>query len=388
MSTVVDIAVVFGTRPEAVKLAPVVDLLRAHEDIHLTLVATGQHRKMAERVLPDVGLEPDVVLHVRKADGSLNELAADVLLELERLLSASSYDLLLVQGDTTSAAAAALAAFNAGVPVGHVEAGLRTYDPTMPFPEELNRQLIGRLATLHFAPTAGNRANLLSEHVPDEAIAVTGNTAVDALLRTDSKDVAYLDERLEEVDASERRIILVTAHRRESWGVPMKEIAAAIDEIARRREDVTLVFPIHRNPVLRRAMSASERENVLLVEPVSPSEFVRLMKRSHFVLTDSGGIQEEAPSLAKPVLVMRDVTERPEALDAGTARLVGRTCETIVAATLELLDDDGLHARMSAAPNPFGDGRAAERIVGSILHWLGRGGPLEDFTPPAAAVVS
>jgi UDP-N-acetylglucosamine 2-epimerase (non-hydrolysing) len=387
VSSVVDIAVVFGTRPEAVKLAPVVDLLQAREDVDLTLVATGQHRKMAERVLPDIGLQPDVVLHVRKADGSLNELAADVLLELGRLLAASSLDLVLVQGDTTSAAAAALAAFNAGIPVGHVEAGLRTYDRAMPFPEELNRQLIGRLATLHFAPTPGNRENLLSEHVPLEAITVTGNTVVDALLCTESKPTAYLDERLEAVDASERRVVLVTAHRRESWGVPMNEIAAALDEVAKRRNDVTLVFPIHRNPVLRHAMSTSARENVLLVEPVSPSEFVRLMKRSHFVLTDSGGIQEEAPTLGKPVLVMRDVTERPEALAAGTARLVGRTRETIVAAVLELLDDDELHARMREAPNPFGDGRAAERIVASILHWLGRGAPQEEFAPPAAAVV-
>ena len=387
MSSTVHIAVVFGTRPEAVKLAPVVDLLRTYDDIRLTLVATGQHRKMAERVLPDIGLEPDVVLHVRKADGSLNELAADVLLELGALLDTLSPDLVLVQGDTTSAAAAALAAFNAGVPVGHVEAGLRTYDRTMPFPEELNRQLIGRLATLHFAPTAGNRENLLSEHVPHEAITVTGNTALDALHFTESKDVAFLDERLESVDASDRRVVLVTAHRRESWGVPMVEIAAAIDEIAGRRDDVTLVFPIHRNPVLRHAMSSSARDNVLVVEPVSPSEFVRLMKRAHFVLTDSGGIQEEAPTLGKPVLVMRDVTERPEALAAGTARLVGRTRETIVAAALELLDDDAKHAEMRYAANPFGDGHAAERVVASILHWLGRGARPEEFSPAAAAAV-
>lgn len=369
----VKVLTVFGTRPEAIKMAPVVKALAAHPNIRPLLCLTGQHRDMLAGVLAFFGLTADHDLSIMKPGQDLVHITTAVLSRLQPVLAAERPDWVLVHGDTTSAMAASLAAFYAGCRIGHVEAGLRTGDLQRPWPEEMNRSVIDRIADRLFAPTESAQANLLNENVAAERIAVTGNTVIDALLavrdalegnaalrRSIAADLAFLD------DAS--RLILVTGHRRESFGQGFEQICAGLRRIA-QRGDVEIVYPVHLNPSVqgpvRRILGGLP--NVHLIEPLDYVPFVYLMMRSHIILTDSGGIQEEAPSLGKPVLVMRDVTERPEAVTAGTVALVGADQDRIYTGVAELLDEPGRYAAFARAHNPYGDGLASLRIRDSLL---------------------
>ncbi|NLC60693.1 MAG: UDP-N-acetylglucosamine 2-epimerase (non-hydrolyzing) [Gammaproteobacteria bacterium] len=361
--------VVFGTRPEAIKMAPVVSALRARPGIQTLVAVTAQHRQMLDQVLELFGIVPDDDLDLMRANQGLPDLFSRILTGMSGVISRRKPDLVLVHGDTSTTLAAALAAFYARVPVGHVEAGLRTGNMDAPWPEEMNRRLVSPLAQLHFAPTARARDNLLAEGIEDARIHVTGNTVVDALLQA----VARLEadkELSDAVDASlpsldpNRRLILVTGHRRESFGEGFESICAALRRIA-DLDGVEIVYPVHLNPNVREPVLRllGGLPNVHLIEPLDYLPFVELMRRASLIVTDSGGIQEEAPSLGKPVLVMRDVSERPEAVDAGTARLVGTCDDRIFAAVSKLLGSAASYGAMSGAPNPYGDGSAAERIA-------------------------
>lgn len=373
--------VVFGTRPEAIKLAPVVRGMTESPLLDPLVVVTGQHREMLRQVLESFGLVPDADLGVFRPGQPLSRMTARLLNGLTPLFEAAEPEAVVVQGDTTTTFVAALAAFYNHVPVAHVEAGLRTGDLRAPFPEEANRRLAGQLTTLHLAPTPGARANLEAEGVAAERIVVTGNTVIDALLWARGLRAPYGHAALEDLDADERRVVLVTVHRRESWGRAMEGIGAALAQVARDHPDVVIVFPIHRNPAVRQAIRATAGglTNLWIIEPLPYGPFVRLMSRAHLVLTDSGGIQEEAPSLGKPVLVLREQTERPEAMAAGTAELVGTDAASIVARVSKLLGDPGAYEAMARVASPFGDGRAAERCVAGIAHLLGAGPRPEDF---------
>jgi len=364
---------VVGTRPEAVKMAPVVMALRQEPAIESRLVATGQHRDMVAPILEVFGIRPDYDLDVMRPNQSPCDVLSDVTRALQPVLRSLAPDWVLVQGDTTTVLAAAIAAAYAGCRVGHVEAGLRTYDRCNPFPEELNRVLVDHASDLCFAPTEVARRHLLREGIPSDRVFVTGNTVVDALQYIVGQSVSSLPFEI----PGGKRLVLVTAHRRENHGEPFQNILRAVGALARRR-DVHVVYPVHRNPNVWGP--AHERlgraENVTLLEPMDYLSFVHLMKRAYIILTDSGGIQEEAPSLGIPVLVMRSTTERPEALDAGVARLVGTDTETILAAATQLLDDEAAYRRMASSNNPFGDGRAARRIV-TILESQGSDRPAE-----------
>lgn len=370
------VMLVFGTRPEAIKMAPVVSALRAQPGLEVQVAVTAQHRHMLDQVLDLFGIEPDEDLDVMTPAQSLPDLFGRILGGLSEVLSRRKPDMVLVHGDTSTTLAAALAAFYAQIPVAHVEAGLRTGDMHAPWPEEANRRLTAPLASLHFSPTARAQANLLREGIAADRVHVTGNTVIDALqdvvtrIRADSSLRDALDARLPLLDP-ERRIVLVTGHRRENFGDGMEDICGALVDIADAR-DVQIVYPVHLNPNVqepaRRLLGSHSR--IHLVEPLDYLPFVRLMDRAHLILTDSGGIQEEAPSLGKPVLVMRTTTERPEAVDAGTVRLVGADRDLIVAETLCLLDQPEAHAAMAAAHNPYGDGRAAVRIAEAVGAWF------------------
>lgn len=365
--TIPRILAVFGTRPEAIKLAPVVRALRRRPDRASTLVCTtGQHREMLDQVLQAFEIHPDLDLGLMTPGQTLARLTADAMVSLDRGYAALSPDIVLVQGDTTTAMIAALTAFYRKVAVGHVEAGLRTGDRYRPFPEEINRRMIGGLATWHFAPTASSAQALLSENVPRESIHVTGNTVIDALL-----DIVGRDDGAAPLPypAPGRRLVLVTAHRRESFGAPFENLCRALAEIALRLEDVEIVYPVHLNPnvqePVRRILGNVPR--VHLVEPLDYITFARTMKKATLILTDSGGIQEEAPSLGVPVLVMREETERPEAVQAGVARLVGTDPATIVPEAIRLLTNENARLSMRREVSPFGDGRASERIAEVLL---------------------
>jgi UDP-N-acetylglucosamine 2-epimerase len=363
---------VFGTRPEAIKMAPVVRALAAPSSgIEPVVCVTDQHREMLEQVLAFFDVRPDHRLGVMRANQTPSEVAARVLERLPAVLDAVGPAVVLVQGDTTTTMAASLAAFHARIPVGHVEAGLRTHRLGSPFPEEANRRLTTALARWHFAPTPQARDHLRHEHVPASHIVVTGNPVVDALLwAVERLGDRHVGPRLPE-DAG-RRLILVTAHRRESFGGPLVELCRALRELADRNPDLELVYPVHLNPhvqvTVHRGLTGHPR--VHLLPPVTYWELVDLLRRCHLVLTDSGGIQEEAPSLGKPVLVLRDTTERPEGIAAGTARLVGTSRRRIVEETERLLRDPAAHDAMARAHNPYGDGRASERIVGVLRRTL------------------
>jgi UDP-N-acetylglucosamine 2-epimerase (non-hydrolysing) len=365
------VAVVFGTRPEAIKLAPVIAALSGRpRDVACTVVATAQHRGMLDQVLETFGIEPDYDLDIMTSGQSPTRVASLVLDGLDPVLERVQPDWMLVQGDTTTVMAASLAAFHRRVKVGHVEAGLRSGDRDNPFPEEINRRVAGAVADLHFAPTEGAREALLRESVEPWRIAVTGNTVIDALLSVVRKPRPPIGGALREVWDGDRRIVLMTAHRRESFGPPLREVFHAVRELARRfSDDTTVVYPVHPNPNVTAAAyeMLGGIDNVLLTEPLDYLVFAHLMGRAHLILTDSGGIQEEAPSLAKPVLVLRSVTERPEGVAAGTARLVGTDREMIVAAATELLTDAEAYGRMARASNPYGDGHASGRIAEAIL---------------------
>jgi UDP-N-acetylglucosamine 2-epimerase (non-hydrolysing) len=375
--------VIFGTRPEAIKLAPVLARLEESPHFEPIVVVTGQHREMLAQVLDLFGIEPQHDLGLCALGQTLTSITTRALAGLEPLLESERPDGVLVQGDTTTTFAGALAAFYRRLPVFHLEAGLRTLDLASPYPEEANRQLTGRIASLHLAPTLGNKQNLVAENVSPERIVVTGNTVVDALLQALERGADYGDPGLADLDADPRRVVLVTAHRRESWGDGHASIARALAEIARTEPDVLVVFPIHRNPIVRETIlpELAGLPNVRIVEPLAYGGLVRLMQRSHLILTDSGGIQEEAPSLGKPVLVLRDTTERPEAVTAGTVRLVGTDEPAIVGAVRTLLHDESEYRGMANAVNPYGDGRAAERTVAALAHFFGLGPAPVEFEP-------
>jgi UDP-N-acetylglucosamine 2-epimerase (non-hydrolysing) len=377
------IAVVFGTRPEAIKLAPVVHALERSPHLRPIPIVTAQHREMLDAVLELFAIRPLHDLDLCRPEQRLAGLTARVLEGLEPVLDAERPDLVLVQGDTTTTFAAALAAFYRRTPVGHVEAGLRTHDRYAPYPEELNRRMTGALATLQFAPTAVARDNLLAEGVPAATILVTGNTVIDALFGAVGSPSLSGDPALAWIDGDPRRLLLVTAHRRESWGEPLRRVAQALAELAADDPGLLVVFPMHRNPAVRDTVLPvlGGLDNVVVTEPLPYGAFVWLMARAVLLLTDSGGLQEEGPALGKPVLVMRDTTERPEAVRAGTARLVGTEGAAIVKAVRELLDDPAAYQAMAQVANPFGDGRAAQRVVAGIEHFFGHGPVPAAFAP-------
>lgn len=365
------VTVVLGTRPEAVKLAPVILAMQGSSTLSTSVLVTGQHQEIADEVLSLFGIVIDEDLAVMRPGQALVSMLSAVVTGTAAFLGTTRSDLVLVQGDTVSSLAAALAAFYCGVPVAHLEAGLRTGNPQHPWPEEITRRLTTDVASLHLAPTEAARRNLLAEGVARDAIVVTGNTVVDALLHV-ARQPSPLPAAIEDAIGGGAPIVLTTAHRRESWGEGIDSMTRALARIATVRPDVRIVFPMHPNPIVREAAHAalSGLGNVILSPPLRYVEFVTLLARCTLVLTDSGGIQEEAPSLGKPVLVMRDVTERPEAIDAGTARLVGTRSDRIVSETLRLLDDPAAVRAMTAAANPFGDGRAAARCVQAIGHFF------------------
>ena len=376
---------VFGTRPEAIKMAPLVKEFQKHpEDFETVVCVTGQHREMLDQVLHIFDIRPDYDLNIMKQGQDLYDVTARVLTGMRDVLKEVSPDIVLVHGDTTTSTAAALAAFYQQIPVGHVEAGLRTYNIYSPWPEEMNRQITGRIATYHFAPTQLSKSNLLKENVSEDKITVTGNTVIDALywvvnkIKSDKK----LDAELEAIQkdagydvnrlADGRKLVLITGHRRENFGDGFINMCTAIKDLTQKYPDVDFVYPMHLNPNVRKPIhevfgeDLSNLGNMFFIEPLEYLSFVYLMEKSDIVLTDSGGIQEEAPGLGKPVLVMRDTTERPEALDAGTVKLVGTDYDKIVDSVSELLDDKKAYEKMSKAVNPYGDGKACGRIVGRL----------------------
>ncbi|GAY29366.1 UDP-N-acetylglucosamine 2-epimerase [Bacteroidaceae bacterium] len=379
------VMLVFGTRPEAIKMAPLVKAFQSHPtEFNTQVCVTGQHREMLDQVLHLFDIVPDYDLNIMKQGQDLYDVTARVLTGMRDVLDKARPDIVLVHGDTTTSTAAALAAFYRQIPVGHVEAGLRTYNIYSPWPEEMNRQITGRIATYHFAPTELSREHLMSEGVKDENIVVTGNTVIDALywvvekIKSDAALNAGLKATLSgagyDISRAEsgRRLVLITGHRRENFGDGFISMCKAIKFLTKRYPDVDFVYPMHLNPNVRRPIHevfGDELEglgNMFFIEPLEYLSFVCLMEKADIVLTDSGGIQEEAPGLGKPVLVMRDTTERPEALAAGTVRLVGTDYERIVGSVSELLDDTGAYDKMSRSVNPYGDGKACGRIVKSL----------------------
>ena len=361
------IFVVFGTRPEAIKMAPVVkELCQRPDEFETKVCVTGQHREMLDQMLEVFDIQPDYDLNIMQPGQDLYDVSARILLGMRDVLAQEQPDLVLVHGDTSTSTFAALAAFYQHIPVGHVEAGLRTGNIYSPWPEEMNRQLNGRLCTWHFAPTETARQNLLREHVDDAHIVVTGNTVIDALHWV----VASGKAKVPQFGRDEsRRMVLITGHRRENFGDGMRNICQAINALAEQFKDVDFVYPIHLNPNIRRPVQEiidGSRNNVYLLEPLSYLEFVAMMQQSTLILTDSGGIQEEAPAFGKPVLVMRDTTERPEAIEAGTARLVGTNRSAIEQHVAQLLTSTEAYCAMSHAENPFGDGHATQRIADCI----------------------
>jgi UDP-N-acetylglucosamine 2-epimerase (non-hydrolysing) len=370
-----NIMLVFGTRPEAIKMAPLVHRLKAEPDIFdVHVCVTAQHRQMLDQVLKVFEIIPDIDLDVMQPGQDLFDVTANVLQGMKGVLVQEKPDAILVHGDTTTTLATAMAGFYASVPVGHIEAGLRTHDLYAPFPEEFNRQVASKVARWHFAPTELGRSNLMAERVNEQSITVTGNTVIDALhwvlnrIETDAGLLATLAQELSRTlrfNWRAERIVLITGHRRESVGEGFRQICEALRELASEFDDVQFVYPVHMNPNVQAPIRSilAGPANVHLIEPLHYEAFVYLLKHSHIVLTDSGGIQEEAPSLGKPVLVMRDVTERPEAVDAGTVELVGAHKDRIVASVTRLLNDESHYLKMSRAHNPYGDGKACERIV-------------------------
>ena len=373
------ILLVFGTRPEAIKMCPLVKEFQKYpEDFEMLVCVTGQHREMLDQVLEIFGVKPDYDLNIMKQGQDLYDVTARVLVGMREVLEEVKPDVVLVHGDTTTSMAAAMAAFYKQIPVGHVEAGLRTHNLYSPWPEEMNRQVTGRIATYDFAPTALSRQNLLDEGVPEERITVTGNTVIDALHwvvgNVLEKGYVPRDPSVASLPQDDRKMVLITGHRRENFGEGFISMCSAIRDLAKKYPEVDFVYPMHLNPNVRKPIRQvfgemadqvghDGKRNLFFIEPLDYLDFVYLMSRSYIVLTDSGGIQEEAPGLGKPVLVMRDTTERPEALEAGTVRLVGTDYDRIVAEVSALLDDHGHYEKMSHAVNPYGDGHACSRIV-------------------------
>jgi UDP-N-acetylglucosamine 2-epimerase (non-hydrolysing) len=375
---------VVGTRPEVVKLAPVVLALKRHPEVNVRLLASGQHRGLLDQALADFALKADLDLDLMRADQRLADLTAGAIVGLTAALATERPDYVLAQGDTTTVLCAALAAYYQHIPFGHVEAGLRTGDPYAPFPEEKNRVLVSHLADLHFAPTRAARENLRREGIAEASIHVTGNTVIDALAT-----IASAEQPLPCRPPTDR-FVLVTAHRRENFGEPLIRICEGLRELVERNADMSAVIPVHPNPHVRSTVQErlGGHPRIVLIEPAGYVEFVALMKASYLIVTDSGGVQEEAPTFGKPVLVLRDQTERPEAVAAGKAVLIGTRREALVTAVEELWHSESAYARFQLGPNPYGDGRAAERIVHALADRLGIGRPpfvtpLPDWPPPA-----
>lgn len=360
---------VFGTRPEAIKMAPIIKTMEEHDKIENIVCVTAQHRQMLDQVLNLFSIVPDYDLNIFKPGQTLTEITTRALSGLEGVIKETKPDLLLVQGDTTTVFAGALAAFYQKVKIGHVEAGLRSGNLYSPYPEEANRKLTGIVTDFHFAPTEKNRQNLLNEGYPEEKIYITGNTVIDALFHVIDDDYEFDDEILKSIDFNNKKVILLTAHRRENIGLPMENIFRGIYRIVEDYEEVEVVFPIHLNPKVRNIAYKvfNNHPRIHLVEPLDYEPFTNLMAKSYIVVTDSGGLQEEAPSLGKPVLVVREETERPEGIVAGTARLVGTDEQNIYSQLDKLLSDKKEYLKMANAVNPYGDGKASERIVNIIL---------------------
>ncbi|MBR2490645.1 MAG: UDP-N-acetylglucosamine 2-epimerase (non-hydrolyzing) [Ruminiclostridium sp.] len=372
---------IFGTRPEAVKMAPLVKELESRPEIQSICCITAQHREMLDDVLKLFDITPDYDLNIMQANQSLYTITSKCLLGMEEVFSQEKPDLVLVHGDTSTTFSGALAAFYQKIAVGHVEAGLRTWDKYSPWPEEMNRTLVGDLAELHFAPTRANKENLLNEGIKD-GIFITGNTVIDALKTTVREDYVFRTQLLNELDYTGKKIILVTCHRRENYGQPMTNIMKALRRLAEDFPEAELVYPVHLSPVVRSAAQEylSGHERIHLIDPLTPDEMHNLMARAAFVMTDSGGLQEEAPALGRPVLVLRRETERPEAVEAGTVLLAGTEEEEVYAQGARLLTDQAAYDQMAHAVNPYGDGHACRRIVDAILWKKGlREVPPEEF---------
>ena len=365
---------VFGTRPEAIKMCPLVlEMHKYPEYIEPIVAVTAQHREMLDQVLKLFHIKPDYDLNIMASGQTLYDITTRALNGLKEVIEDAKPDMVLVHGDTTTTFAGALAAFYAQVPVGHVEAGLRTGNKYSPYPEEMNRKLTGSIADMHFAPTSTSKENLLKENVNPEAIMVTGNTVIDALQTTVKANYEFADTEFNKIFARGNRLILMTTHRRENLGEPMRNVYKALRKVLETHADVEAIFPVHKNPKVREIVQEElgGLERVHLIEPMDYEPFANLMSKVDIVLTDSGGIQEEAPALGKPVLVLRDTTERPEAVDAGTVKLVGTGYEDVLRETNLLLDDPAHYQKMAEAANPYGDGKACERIIRAILQKKG-----------------
>ena len=369
----IKIMTVFGTRPEATKMAPVIRELTRHTNIRSVVCVTAQHRHMLDQALEVFKIKPDYDLDIMRSGQGLSDILSLAVKGLEEIMTAEHPDLVMVHGDTSTTFAGAIAAFYQRIKVGHVEAGLRTYNKYQPFPEEMNRQLTARIADLHFAPTALSRENLLKENIAADKIFITGNTAIDCLSVTISDDYIFRLPLLNKIDYINKRVIAMTAHRRENLGRPLESILRAVRDIIAENPDTELVYAVHLNPAVqepaRRILAGNER--IHLIDPIDMDDMHNLMSRSYLILTDSGGIQEEAPSLNTPVIVLRNVTERPEGLAVGTLKLAGNEYDSVRRITSELLNDHDEYDRLANAANPFGDGKAAERIVKAILYSFG-----------------
>ncbi|WP_188684178.1 non-hydrolyzing UDP-N-acetylglucosamine 2-epimerase [Nesterenkonia cremea] len=374
---------IYGTRPEAIKMAPIVKALQSSEHFDCEVTVTGQHREMLDQVNELFGIEPGHDLNIIQPRQTLNGVLTRTVNGLDELFTAQKPDAVIVQGDTTTTTAGAMAAFYSGIPVIHAEAGLRSFDLFSPFPEEANRKMTSQITSLHLAPTSQSKANLLRESLPEDDIVVTGNTVIDALLEVAQKQVPFSDPQLEDAAATGQDVLLVTTHRRENQGAAMEGVGRALARLADRYPEKLVVLPAHRNPVVREAIlpALAGHSNVIVTEPLPYGEFTRLMNLATVVLTDSGGVQEEAPSLGKPVLVMRENTERPEAVDAGTVRLIGTDEERVVQEVSNLFDSAESYRAMANAVNPYGDGHAAARTAAAIEKLFDLGPRLEDFDP-------
>ncbi len=377
MEVIVDkikVLTVFGTRPEAIKMAPLALELKKYDEIESIVCVTAQHRQMLDQVLELFKVTPEYDLDIMKTRQTLIGITTRILEGLDEVIKKEQPDILLVHGDTSTSFVAGLSAFYNQVKVGHVEAGLRTYDKYSPFPEEMNRQLTGRIADLHFSPTKQNRLNLLKENISDDNIYITGNTVIDALKTTVQENYKFKDDALNTIDFDNRRVIIVTAHRRENLGEPLQNICNALKTIVQEYDDVEIIYPVHLNPAVREVAFdiLGDMDRVHLIDPLDVEDLHNAMSKSYMIMTDSGGIQEEAPALAKPVLVLRRETERPEAVEAGTVKIAGVDKDVIIKLAKELLDSKEEYNKMAQAANPYGDGEASRRIAEAILYYFGK----------------